>query len=133
MRRYGEQEEGDGQLHSYSEYKQVCKMKIHLHNKNRNMNCASIFSLIHRKKRQILFVITNISESCVAEGTGHLVNGSFQPWFLPRLVVNSVIVVARFLLLGAGHFSSGNATQTRSLKELNNVKFRLEYYMVSVM
>ena len=40
---------------------------------------------------------------------------------LPKLVVMSIIVVALFLLLGAGHFNSENVTQSRSLTEPTNV------------
>ncbi len=46
---------------------------------------------------------------------------NLELWLLPKLVVMSIIVAARFLLLGAGHFNSGNTTQPRSLTEPNNV------------
>lgn len=42
--------------------------------------------------------------------------GGLELWFLRKLVVTSAIVVARFLLLGVGHFKSGD--KDRFLKTL---------------
>ena len=48
---------------------------------------------------------------------------SIELWFLRKLVLTSMIVVPRFLLLGAGHFNSGKkATETKSFTELNNIQ-----------
>ena len=44
-----------------------------------------------------------------------VVIGSFQLRFLLKL--DATAVVARLLLLGVGHFNSGNATQTKSLND----------------
>lgn len=50
--------------------------------------------------------------------------GSVEQWFLHKLVVTFIIVVALLVLLGAGHSNPGNTTQIIFLTEPN--KFGLE-------
>lgn len=47
--------------------------------------------------------------------------GGLELWFLPKLVVTSIIVLALFLLLGAAHFNSRITAQIRSLTECNKL------------